>query len=199
MGIEAKAKVETGSDSFQAAVHLETDEIVLRGDHRMTLRFAEIGGVAVVGERLVLTTPGGPIAIVLGIAEAERWARKIRNPPSRLAKLGIGAETAVHVDGIDDEALFREIEEVGGVLVALTLAEVVLLGVDRPDRLGTIADTARRMAPKAHLWAIRPKGKGAAVSEAEVMRAGREAGLSLSKTLRFSETATGERFTWPKQ
>ena len=199
MGIETRATVELTTGAFEAKALLETDEIVLRGDRRLRIPFAEITAITVEGDRLRLSTAEGPVALVLGAREAERWAGKIRNPPSRLAKLGIKMGTRVHVDGVADAGLRHEIESAGARHVRLDAAEIVLLGVDRPERLQAIADTAHRMAPAAHLWAIRPKGRDAAVSESEVMRAGLDAGLSLSKTVRFSDSATGERFSWPKR
>ena len=76
-------------------------------------------------------------------------------------------------------------------------ADWILIQVDGPEDLPRVAEMAAALADTAGLWVIRPKGKGAPVSEAEVMAAGREAGLALVKTMRFSDTHTGEKFVVP--
>jgi hypothetical protein len=53
------------------------------------------------------------------------------------------------------------------------------------------------LKPDGALWVIRPKGSKA-VSEAEVMSAGKHAGLVDVKVASFSDTHTAEKFVIPR-
>ena len=61
------------------------------------------------------------------------------------------------------------------------------------DRLRALK---RSLKPNGALWVIRPKGS-AAISESEVMAAGKKAGLVDVKVVSFSETHTAEKFVIP--
>jgi hypothetical protein len=56
----------------------------------------------------------------------------------------------------------------------------------------------RSLKPNAALWVIRPKGM-AAISESEVMAAGKKAGLVDVKVVSFSDTHTAEKFVIPRR
>ncbi len=55
----------------------------------------------------------------------------------------------------------------------------------------------KSLKPDGALWVIRPKGS-AAISESEVMSAGKRAGLVDVKVVSFSATHTAEKFVIPR-
>ena len=59
-----------------------------------------------------------------------------------------------------------------------------------------LADLRDALAPAGALWVLRPKGCGA-ITESDVMAAGKAAGLVDVKVVRFSETHTAEKFVIP--
>ncbi len=61
------------------------------------------------------------------------------------------------------------------------------------DRLVTVQKFLKR---DGAIWVIRPKGS-AAITEADVMKAGKAAGLVDVKVARFSDTHTAEKFVIP--
>src|SRR3954465_343520 len=89
MGREARCRVRAGGQAADARALLETDEVVVRGDLRLRLPFAAVRAVAVRGETLVLTGPDGAVELALGAAAAERWAARVRNPPTLRQRLGL--------------------------------------------------------------------------------------------------------------
>src|SRR5262245_35967198 len=72
----------------RGTAQLETTELTFRGDFRARVPLHQVKGVAVAGKTLTVKWPGGALALDLG-AQAPLWADKIRNPPSRLDKLGV--------------------------------------------------------------------------------------------------------------
>ena len=49
-------------------------------------------------------------------AQAEKWAKRITSPPSRVDKLGVKAGMRIALVGMDDEALVEDIGAKAGVL-----------------------------------------------------------------------------------
>jgi hypothetical protein len=141
---------------------------------------------------------GRRLVLQLGAKESALWAKKITNPPSRLDKLGIKAGTRVAVLRLDDADFELELKQGSAQQVDLSDAEVVLAAIEDEAALNKLDDIARNMPQSAHLWLLRPRGAGQGVSEAAIMQHGRSLGLKLSKTMRFSDHYTGERFSWPK-
>ena len=64
--------------------------------------------------------------------------------------------------------------------------------------LQKLPELARRIKRDGAVWTIRPKGSPL-VSESDLMKAGRAAGLVDVKVVRFSETHTAEKFVVPKK
>jgi hypothetical protein len=76
-------------------------------------------------------------------------------------------------------------------------ADIVFYGADRRQALARLDATRRALKPTGALWIIRPKGSGA-ITEAEVIAAGRQAGLVDVKVVSFSATHTAEKFMIPR-
>jgi hypothetical protein len=72
-------------------------------------------------------------------------------------------------------------------------ADLIFHGASRRDMLDRISELKRWLKPKGALWVIRPKGSKA-ITESQVMAAGKEAGLVDAKVVSFSETLTAEKF-----
>jgi hypothetical protein len=199
MGREVVCSITRGDQTFSAKVLLEGEAILVRGPNRFVLALDQIASVQVMGDRLgVITADKQGISFALGAREAALWFRKITAPSTRLDKLGIRAGTRVTVIDVSDPAFMDELNQVNAVPSDLAVSDIVLVSVIKAADLGRIAVTAAGMRRSADLWVIRRRGKIGAVPEADVMAAGKALGLSLSKTMRFSDSETAERFTWPK-
>lgn len=90
MGQEVRCLARIGERVVEVKALLESDTLILRGELRARLPFAGLDGVEAAVGRLTLRQDGEPIILELG-PSAERWAPKIRNPPTLLDKLGVKA------------------------------------------------------------------------------------------------------------
>jgi hypothetical protein len=194
MGREARCRVRAAGREVETKVLLETDELIVRGDLRLRLPFATLTRVEARCGTLLLDGPDGPVEIDVGEKEAERWAARIRNPPTLRQRLGLADDATVALLGAPDgelrealgqaasadpdeaDAVFASIEDRGGL-----------------DQVPALADGLRR---DASLWIVYPKGRKE-VREADVLAAGRAAGLKDTRVARVSATHTGLRFVVP--
>ena len=199
MGAEASCRAEHGGRAGEGKALLETDEVIFRGPFRVAVPLRGVSSLRTEGDWLVLDSEVGTLRLELGAKAAARWRDRIEHPPTRIDKLGVKAGQRVALVGVDDPVLAEELASAGAVVGGGPEgeADVVLLQVVRPEVLARIAAVAEALGGRSSLWVLRPKGKAAAVRDAEVLAAGRAAGLTDVKTMRFSEERTGEKFVVP--
>lgn len=118
---------------------------------------------------------------------------------SLLDKLGIKMGQSIAVLCIEDTSFLGELSfRVPNVLRdsvvnGLDMILVGMSGVDDLPRLKSLAEMIRR---NGTIWAVYPKGQ-AHIREADVIAAGKAAGLVDNKVCRFSETHTALRLVIP--
>lgn len=191
MGQERDCTLRYGGRVDIGKVYLETDYLLFRGEQRLKVPFQDLTSVKVDGDVLILEFASGPAAIELGDAAA-KWARKILHPRSRLEKLGVKPGTKLRVIGKLEPAFLTEAENEGAIL-ARAATDLVFLAAEKSGDLRRIANLAGGLQAGSALWVVFPKGL-AAIREAEVIAAGRTAGLKDTKVARFSSTHTALRF-----
>src|ERR1700683_4698262 len=99
--LDCRARIGRGA-RMEGRAQLETDFVLFRGPQRLKIRFDELTRVKADGGVLKLEFAGGPAELELGAA-AEKWARKILNPPSLMEKLGVKSGLTVRLIGRFDE------------------------------------------------------------------------------------------------
>jgi hypothetical protein len=186
VGQEIKCRVDCGEESSVGKALLETSEVLFRGDFRLKIPFQTIRGVVASAGKLSIQFEGGSAVFHLGAA-AEKWAARIRNPPSRLDKLGVEPGTKVRLIGRHDGDFRRELSERGAVH-SRSQPDLVFLSIRDKDELVELAYLG-----EAAVWVVYPKGIQA-VTESHVLAAGRAAGLVDTKVCSFSPTHTALRF-----
>jgi len=118
---------------------------------------------------------------------------------TRMEKLGVKADTDVLVLGIEDDAGFMSELRASGARVRTSgkaPADMVFATFRHRDDLRRLASLVPRIQPAGVIWTIRPKGSKD-LTEAEMMRAGKDAGLVDVKVVSFSDTLTAEKFVVP--
>lgn len=198
MGREARCRVHFGGKSADAKVLLESKEIVVRGDLKLKVPLAEARDVRVVRGRLSLSFGQGTVELELG-DEAEKWAKRILSPPGRLDKLGVKSGQKVVLIGASDAAFARELKERTGAAPltrAQAGADVIFFEARARKALDALPELKGYLTDAGALWVLRPKGDPA-ISERDVMDAGRAAGLTDVKVVAFSEHLTAEKFVIP--
>jgi hypothetical protein len=186
MGQEIKCRVDFGKQSSEGKALLESTEIIFRGEFRLKIPFQDITALEAAGGKLSVRYPDGLAVFHVGKA-AEKWAERIRNPPSRLDKLGVKAGTKVQLIGKHDDDFRRDLAERGAVTTK-SKPDLAFLSVRTKDELVELAYL--REQP---VWVIYPKGIKP-ITENDVIAAGRAAGFADIKVCAFSATHTALKF-----
>ncbi len=199
MGAEAKCTARFGGREAAGTARLETEALQFRGgDLRLTIPYKTMTRVAASKGVLRVTSDAGSAAFDLGMA-AERWADKIKNPPSRLQKIGVKPDWRVSAIGVDDEVFLRELERAVARLSVGRIAkpsDAIFFGATEEAQLTRLEGLKNAIERNGAIWVIRPKGRKE-ISEAAVMAAGKAAGLVDVKVVSFSPTHTAEKFVIP--
>jgi hypothetical protein len=204
MGLEATCAATLDGEKARGKALLETSEVLFRAtssDARTRVPFDEIESVRVSGKTLTLEWSGRKLALELG-ADAATWAEKIKNPPSRLSKLGVKPASRVALVGDFgfDETFERELGMAGSADAAATVrgaVDVLFYAPATPAALGRIGALSKRLGPAGAIWIVRPKGKDTPITEDATRRAGLDAGLVDVKVAAFSATHSALKFVIP--
>lgn len=199
MGYDATCTLLIDDRTFRGTAVLEQKELVFRGDIRLTIPLAGIVDVQARGGRLLIDFGGRRAALELG-AQAEKWAKRITSPPSRVDKLGVKPGMRVALVGVADETLVEDIQSKGASLDASARSkglDMIFFAANAPRDLDRLATLAARLEPAGALWLIRAKGKGAPITERESMAAGKQAGLVDVKVVSYSDTHSAEKYVIP--
>jgi hypothetical protein len=201
MGNEANCGVKFGKRRVQGKALLETSELVFRGTEdgfRLKIAFSSIKSAKAVDGELRLQTPDGPAVFELGAA-AEEWCEKILHPKMRLEKLGVKAGATVTLVGDLDAEFLAELRTCTTNVVKDNVAagsEWVFFAAPSSKELAQVSKLAKSMKGATALWIVYPKGQKA-ITENDVLAAGRKAGLRDVKVVGFSPTLTALKFVIP--
>lgn len=199
MGYEKTCTMRYRGETSEGRALLETEEVIFRGDVRVTFPFAEIESVSASDGRLHLSTAHGTAVLELG-EDAPKWADRIRNPKSVLDKLGVRAGMRVSVLGIKDAGFIARLRGAGAVVSVgrgRKESDMVFLGIDKKAGLSRLATAQEWLTPAGAIWVIRPKGTPQ-ITDRDVIAAGKAAGLVDTKVVRFSDTHSAEKLVIPR-
>ena len=199
MGQDATCTLHYDGQVARGKAHLEQHELIFRGPVRLAIPLAQIKSAVASGNELTVKFGRRTAIFDLG-ASASGWANRITHPRSRIDKLGVKSGMTVLMAGVVDPDLIDDVVAQGAELLKTAragAADIVFYRADRRQALARLDATRRALKPTGALWIIRPKGSGA-ITEAEVMAAGRQAGLVDVKVVGFSATHTAEKFMIPR-
>lgn len=200
MGQEADCTATAGRQSSRGRAYLETDSLLFRGKFRLEIPYSSIRTVHARNGRLIVRFSGGSAAFDLG-ARASSWAERIAHPKPLLDKLALKPGDRVAVLGVMEEDFLRQVraraQSVARSRVSKGL-DAIFVRVDRRTALAPLRRLRAALAPAGGLWIIAPRGV-AEITEADVLAAGRKAGLVDVKVVRFSDTHTAHKFMIPRK
>jgi hypothetical protein len=199
MGYDSICTLTTEGRTFAGTARLEEKALTFRGDARLAIPLAIIERVKVRDGRLHFTAGGRRIVLDLGAA-AEKWAKRITHPPSRVQKLGVKAGMRVGLVGLEDPALIEDIEAQGATLersARATGLDMVFFGPTAAADLERLAALGARIQPAGAIWLVRAKGRGAPIGETQSMAAAKRAGLVDVKVVSYSDTQSAEKYVIP--
>ncbi len=199
MGAEIRCTARLGERVAEGKALLETSEIVFRGgDLRLKIPFETIDSVEAGGGALRIAFSDGLATFELG-PQAEKWAKKILNPPSLLDKLGVKPGMRVSVLGVAGAAFVASLRDRGASVSEgepAAESDAIFVAIESRDDLAMFAALRGRIKNNGAIWAVRPKGVKQ-ITEADVMAAGKAAGLVDVKVAKFSDTHTAEKLVIP--
>lgn len=118
---------------------------------------------------------------------------------NRVEKLGIKTGADVLLLGIEADTAFVEELRSAGARVRTSgprQADMVFATFRHRDDLRRLAGLVPRIHANGVIWTLRPKGSKD-LTESEMMRAGKDAGLVDVKVVSFSGVLTAEKFVVP--
>ena len=195
MGRELQCNVQLGKQNGLATAHLDSTGIQLRGSIRGKWQLVQLDDLAVRNDSLVASTPDGALSISLGKIEAEKWLQALKNPKSRAEKLGLKANMRVYVFS-DNSEISEEILSAGCVVSKrIDDADLMFMPVMSSKALNGFSKLAAGAARTQHVWVLREKGSATKVPEKMIFDAAAAAGFKPTKTLRWSEELTADRYS----
>ncbi len=198
MGYDAACTIRIDGQTARGTAWLETKDLVFRGPFRVAAPLGRITRATSAGGTLTVEFDGKTMELEVGEPNAERWCRRITNPPSRLDKLGVKAGMRVALVNLPDDEFRREVAAAGAKVLSRPAAgtDALFFGATAPDDLARLGDLKGWLQPAGALWIVRRKGR-TDVSERDSMAAGKRAGLVDVKVVSFSETHTAEKYVIP--
>ena len=193
MGQEVKCEVRCGGKVSMGNALLETDDLIFRGDFRLSIPYKSIASLEAADGVLRVTSPAGTALFILG-AQAEKWAHKIRNPRTLADKLDIKAGLRVSMIGVAVDVEGRTADVTEGK--AAKESDLIFLGAAAAKDLARLVALERSLKRTGAIWVVYPKGQKA-ITEMQVLEAGRAAGMVDTKIARFSDTHTAHKFVIP--
>ena len=194
MGLEARCPCRLDDDTGEVRALLETRELILRGELKRKFPIATITQIRVEGGDLRFRAGKEKIALVLGAAVAERWAKKLAAPPRTLAqKLGIGSSSKVLVIGpVKDPALRDALAD--GEASRPEQAKLSLAVVADAAALDHALQVHEALPSGCPIWVVYRKGSDSPFGETAVRRIMRGAGYTDSKVSAVSDALSATRY-----
>ena len=116
-----------------------------------------------------------------------------------LDKLGVKPGQRICVLGVEDAEFLNDLAERVPEFVwekPLSGADMILLGAENLKALARVKSLTGAIQKAGAIWVVYPKGQSH-IREADVIAAGKSAGLTDNKVCRFSDTHTALRFVIP--
>src|SRR5262249_6944344 len=141
MGYDASCTIRVDGQTARGTAWLEHNNLLFRGPFRLAIPLNEI--ISATAQDGWLRVRFGKRVAELEIGQvAEKWAKRITNPPSRLEKLGVKPGMHVILIGIKDAAFEAELSARGTTIVkraaAGAAADLVFFAIDRVQSLGRL-------------------------------------------------------------
>jgi hypothetical protein len=189
VGNEVKCTARFGKQSSAGKALLETSEVLFRGEFRLKIPFATIKSAKAVDGELHLQTSDGLAVFEIGPA-AEKWREKILHPKPGAKVSLLGSFDAEFLDELESQAVAVTKNKVAAD------SDTIFFAAGSLKELSVVAKIAKSLKGAGSLWIVYPKGQKA-ITENDVIAAGRKTGLKDVKVVGFSSTHTALKFVIP--
>jgi hypothetical protein len=195
VGREAHCLCKWGNGEGKVKALLESQELILRGDHRRRIPISQMKRVGVESDCLCFDLDGERISLALGADEAERWAKKIAKPPPTLReKMGVGPAAKAFIVGRIAAPALRDALH-GACTKTPAEAKLAIAVVAEEADLMQAMRTHAQLPDGAAIWIVYGKGRAAAFGESAVRSGMRAGGFIDTKVAAVSPELTAMRFS----
>lgn len=157
MGLEARCLIRRDGNEWIGKVHCGDGEVSGTGEPGFRWKWSELEHIAVAHGSLALTRGGTRIELELG-DQAAAWEKAIRNPKSRLDKLGLKPGHAYQAWGEFDDLFPAELVERAGQSGESPL-DAVFVRLDSVEDLERLLKARSAIKANGMIWAVWPKGR----------------------------------------
>src|SRR5687768_13167242 len=186
MGLEATCSVKLNNRTSKGSAHCGDGEIDFRGDFRFKWKWSDLSSLAANKGTLTVHRNGDVAEFELGEL-AEKWLHQIKNPKSRLDKLGLKPGHRYAAWGEFDEAFPEELNVRAGEPAKRGPYDLVFIRLDPGDDLKVILKARKEIEPNGMIWTVWPKGKKE-LREDDIRNFALANGLVDVKVASFSDT-----------
>ena len=224
MGQEAHCELRFAGKKSAGKALLETDDLIFRGDFRLSIPLKSIQSLESADGILRVTSPAGTAMFILG-TQADKWAHRIRNPRTLADKLDVKPGMRVSLIGVANPLEGRTSDVTEGK--AAKDSDLIFFGAETDKDLAKLRTLQESIKRNGAIWVVYPKAQRGAcprhrgpelarlgrrgrapfcasssegrkeITEIAVLNAGRQAGLVDIKVARFSDTHTAHKFVIP--
>jgi hypothetical protein len=201
MGTELVGDAIYRRNAHRVSLHLDSKELTLRGELKLTIPLKEVRQAAAKDGQLTIAWKDEKISLLLGPQSAS-LAKKILNPPDLFQKLGVKAESAVSVVGLDDRTFVERLRQRAASVSEgkpQPKSDMIIVRVGNRaelDRLKTLRSTLKSNGMIWVLWRKGLKGPND-VKESDVMAAAKKHGLVDVKVASFSDELSALKLVVP--
>lgn len=206
MGYETKCRVKVVDaagtrEADVAAVLLETDDLIVRGEARVKVPRTSIESVTSRAGVVTVRSPTATVSLTLGAEAAAKWKTKLEEAPKLLIdKLDVKPTAKVWLWDVDDATLRKQVKARAAEAVegaSASKCDVVFVDVASDAELPRIDRAAKAIVDRGAIWVVHPKGKSG-VADVAIFAHAKSIGLTYTKVARISETHSAEKLVWPR-
>ena len=195
MGLETVCRVKLNSEVSEGKAHCGDGELEFRGEFKIRWKWAELERVTS-NDGVLIAVKGSDMAeFHLGDA-ATKWEHAIKNPKSRLDKLGLKPNHKYAAWGEFDATFAAELNQVAGNPATEGPYDIIFVRLNTQDDLDNLAKARQAIAKNGAIWAVWLKGKKE-LTETHVRDYARSNGLVDVKVASFSPTLSSLKLVIP--
>jgi hypothetical protein len=195
MGLETVCRVKLNSEISEGKAHCGDGELEFRGEFKIRWKWSDLERVSS-NDGVLIAVRGSEVAEFHLGDSAAKWEHAIKNPKSRLDKLGLKANHKYAAWGEFDETFAAELNQIAGEPGANGPYDIVFVRLTTQDDLTDLTKARNAIASNGGVWAVWLKGKKE-LSETHVRDYARNNGLVDVKVASFSQTLSSLKLVIP--
>ncbi len=195
MGLETVCRVKLNSEISEGKAHCGDGELEFRGEFKIRWKWSDLTRVSS-NDGVLTAVKGAELAeFHLGDAAA-KWEHAIKNPKSRLDKLGLKSTHTYAALGEFDDSFSAELNQVAGEPSSKGPFDIVFVRLTTQDDLTDLTKARDTIASNGGIWAVWLKGKKE-LTETHIRAYALGNGLVDVKVARFSDTLSALKLVIP--